>query len=50
VAEASVPKKDEPQGGFWFAFSSWRVLSLTMLSVSSGMPFNIVDALVPTWM
>lgn len=34
----------------WRALGHWRVLSLTLLSVSSGMPLALVQTLIPTWM
>ncbi len=44
---AELPPK---QHGILFAFTSWRVGALSLLSFSSGLPLGLVWIAIPTWL
>ncbi len=43
------PSEPKPQG-LLFAFTSWRVGALSLLSFSSGLPLGLVWIAIPTWL
>ena len=44
---SSPPASD---GSLWAALTSWRVASVVVLSVASGLPFGIVAKAIPAWL
>ncbi len=46
----SQPQPAGPKHGILFAFTSWRVGSVALLSFSSGLPLGLVWIAIPTWL
>lgn len=45
-----VPDTAPGRKSFWWAFASRRVASVTLLSLSSGLPFGVVETAIPAWL
>lgn len=45
-----MAEEPKPQSSVLFAFTSWRVGALSLLSFSSGLPLGLVWIAIPTWL